>query len=41
MRTSLAIIILLCVLGLSTGCHSGTTRGMGSDISELGDHMQK
>ncbi len=34
-------LILICVLGLSAGCHSGTTRGIGSDISKLGENMQK
>jgi len=41
MRTSLGIILLFCILGVSAGCHSGTTRGIGSDISELGNNMQK
>jgi predicted small secreted protein len=41
MNTSLLIVILLCVMGFSSGCHSGTTRGVGSDISKLGNSMQK
>ncbi len=41
MKTFLGMVILLCVLGLSAGCHSGTTRGIGSDISRLGNNMQK
>ena len=41
MKTFLGIVILMCFLGLSAGCHSGTTRGVGSDISKLGNHMQK
>lgn len=41
MKTFLGVLILLCVLGLSAGCHSGTTRGIGSDISRLGNSMQQ
>ena len=41
MKTFLGMGILLCVLALSVGCHSGTVRGVGSDISKLGNHMQK
>lgn len=41
MKTFLGMLILLCVLGLSIGCHSGTMRGVGSDVSKLGSQMQK
>ncbi|MFA5167228.1 MAG: entericidin [Candidatus Omnitrophota bacterium] len=41
MKTFLGIVILICALGLMAGCHSGTTRGIGSDISKLGNNMQK
>ncbi len=41
MKTFLWIVVLIGLLGMFAGCHSGTTRGIGSDISELGDHMQK
>jgi len=41
MKTSLWILILFFVLGLSAGCHSGIMRGTGSDISKLGSNMQK
>jgi len=41
MRTSLLIIMLFYVLGLSAGCHSGIMRGTGSDLSKLGNNMQK
>ena len=41
MKAFLGMVILLCVLSVSAGCHSGTTRGIGSDISRLGDNMQE
>jgi len=41
MKTFLGMVILLCVLGLSVGCHSGIMRGTGSDVSKLGSNMQK
>lgn len=41
MKTILGLFLLLCVVSLSAGCHSGTTRGIGSDISNLGDKMQQ
>lgn len=41
MKNTIALLILLGVLGLSAGCHSGTTRGIGSDISKIGDNLQK
>ena len=41
MKNIPVMIVLLSILVLSAGCHSGTTRGMGSDISKLGDNMQK
>ncbi len=41
MKTILGVLILLCVLGLTAGCHSGTTRGMGADLSRMGNSMQK
>jgi predicted small secreted protein len=41
MKTFLGIVVLLCILGLSAGCHSGTMRGVGSDVSNLGNSMQK
>jgi predicted small secreted protein len=41
MKTILSVLTLICVLGLSAGCHSGAVRGVGSDITKLGDHMQK
>lgn len=41
MKTFIGVLILFCILGLSAGCHSGTMRGVGSDISNLGDNMQK
>lgn len=41
MKTFLGIMVLLCILGLSSGCHSGTTRGMGADLSRMGNSLQK
>lgn len=32
---------LLVFLALTSGCHSGVVRGVGTDISKLGNHMQK
>jgi len=40
MKTWLSMMSLMCVLGLLAGCHSGTTRGIGADISKLGNSMQ-
>jgi len=34
-------VLLFCVLTVFAGCHSGTTRGIGSDLSKLGSNMQK
>ncbi len=41
MKTILGILILICVLGLTAGCHSGIIRGAGSDVSRMGNSMQK
>lgn len=41
MKNIAVMVILFGVLVLSAGCHSGTTRGVGSDISKLGANMQK
>ena len=41
MKNTIVLLMLLCVMSLSAGCHSGTTRGIGNDISKLGDNMQK
>ena len=35
------IALLICVLGVTTGCHSGIMRGAGSDVGKLGDRMQR
>lgn len=34
-------LILFCVLGLFAGCHSGIMKGAGSDMSRMGDSLQK
>jgi|GEM_PF-4763343 len=31
----------LSVMGLVSGCHSGIMRGAGSDMSRMGDSLQK
>lgn len=37
-----AVLLITAGLGLSlTGCHSGTMRGAGSDLEEIGENMQK
>jgi len=41
MKKVLAVFAFICVLGLSSGCHSGTMRGVGSDVSDLGNSLQK
>lgn len=41
MKTFLGAMLLLCIVGLSVGCHSGLMRGVGSDVSSLGENMQK
>jgi len=41
MKIFLGLVVFICALSVLAGCHSGTTRGIGSDISKLGDNMQK
>lgn len=41
MKTFLVIVFVTCVLGVLSGCHSGIMRGAGSDVSRLGDRMQR
>ena len=40
MHALVRIMLAVCVLGLS-GCHSGTVRGMGSDVEKIGERMQR
>jgi len=40
MKIFLWSFILLCVLTFAVACNSGTMRGVGSDISRLGNSMQ-
>ena len=35
------MLLALCALGLSSGCGTGTVRGMGSDIESLGKILQR
>ena len=41
MRSFVLVGLLICILGLSSGCHSGTMRGAGSDVEKMGHAMQK
>lgn len=41
MKKLLSLLILLSMIPLVSGCHSDTVRGMGRDIEEVGEDMQK
>lgn len=41
MKTFLAIVLVACMLGGLSGCHSGIMRGAGADVERLGDRMQR
>jgi len=41
MKTFAWVLVVVCMFGVLSGCHSGIVRGTGSDISKLGDKMQK
>ena len=41
MKRFVVVGLVICLLGLSSGCHSGTMRGAGSDVSRMGKAMQK
>ena len=41
MKLFVVIALLICMLGVTSGCHSGTMRGAGSDVKRLGDRMQR
>ena len=41
MRSLVWIGLMVCMLALSSGCHSGTVKGAGSDIERMGEAMQK
>ena len=41
MNRVLTIMLMVCVLGAVGGCHSGTIRGVGSDVEKLGERMQR
>lgn len=40
-RGLLLILVALILVGGLTACHSGTVRGMGSDVERLGERMQR
>lgn len=40
MKSLLATLLVVCTLGLLSGCHSGTMKGVGSDVEKLGQNMQ-
>ncbi len=41
MKSFVLVGLVICMLGLSSGCHSGTVRGVGSDVERVGHAMQK
>lgn len=41
MKTLIAMVLVLCTLGVLSGCHSGIMRGAGADVGRLGDSMQR
>ena len=41
MRRLLAMLLAVSLLGVVSGCHSGTVRGAGSDVERLGERMQR
>ena len=41
MKTFVVTVLLIGMLGVLSGCHSGIMRGAGSDVERLGDRMQR
>lgn len=41
MKTFVATLLVACMLGVLSGCHSGIMRGAGSDVERLGERMQR
>jgi predicted small secreted protein len=41
MKTLVAAILVACLFGVLSGCHSGIMRGAGADVERLGDRMQR
>ncbi len=41
MKTFVETVLVICMLGVLSGCHSGVMRGAGSDVKRLGDRMQR
>ena len=41
MRQVFLVVLAVCSLIVLSGCHSGTVRGMGSDVEKLGERMQR
>ena len=41
MNTFVVTLLIACMLGVLSGCHSGIMRGAGADVERLGDRMQR
>ncbi len=41
MKTLVETVLLICLVGIVSGCHSGTMRGAGADVESLSHRMQK
>ncbi len=41
MTVFIVTVLMPCMLGMLSGCHSGIMRGAGSDVERLGDRMQR
>ncbi len=40
MKSFMWILVVICTVGLLSGCNSGIMKGAGSDVSKLGNKMQ-
>ena len=41
MKNFIWLLVVIGMVGLVSGCHSGIMRGAGSDMSRMGDSLQK
>ena len=41
MKSFVVVARCICMLGATSGCHSGIMRGAGADVERLGDRMQR
>ncbi len=41
MKAFVLVGLVICMLGVLSGCHSGVVRGAGSDVERMGQAMQK